>query len=169
MAIALHAGAGTINRDTLKPQTEQQIRATLEQALLAGHYVLTTGGSCSSSELVINALSPFIDVVQIGETTCGKPVGQVPDRVGGFRLFAINFQTVNALDFGDYFDGLMPNCPVAATVAGDWGVSTDPLYAEALAYIKNSNCSGVAVSSQSVQQQQAPEPVLPQWLRYNEQ
>ncbi|KKO44519.1 carboxyl-terminal protease [Arsukibacterium ikkense] len=132
-------------------------------------FVLTTAGSCSSSELVINALSPFIDVVQIGETTCGKPVGQMPDRVAGYRLFAINFQTVNALDFGDYFDGLMPNCQVNATVAGDWGVSNDPLYAEALAYINNSNCSGVAVSSQSVQQQPAQLRVQPQWLRYNEQ
>lgn len=132
-------------------------------------FVLTTAGSCSSSELVINALSPFIDVVQVGETTCGKPVGQVPDRVGDFRLFAINFQTVNALDFGDYFDGLSPNCPVTATVNGDWGVSDDPLYAEALAYIENGSCSGLAVSGQSLQQRRIAEQVQPQWLRYNEQ
>ena len=45
VAIALHAGAGTINRDSLKPETEQQIRSTLEQALRAGHHVLTAGGS----------------------------------------------------------------------------------------------------------------------------
>lgn len=140
-------------------------------------FVLTTAGSCSSSELVINALSPFIDVVQIGETTCGKPVGQVPDRVGDFRLFAINFQTVNALDFGDYFDGLSPNCAVTAAVNGDWGVSSDPLYAEAVAYMANDGCSGVAVSSQSVATPLAKalakpltaEQVVPQWLRYNEQ
>tara|TARA_R110002126_G_scaffold146224_19_gene292173 strand:+ start:200 stop:1519 length:1320 start_codon:yes stop_codon:yes gene_type:complete len=132
-------------------------------------FVLTTAGSCSSSELVINALSPFIDVVQIGETTCGKPVGQVPDRVGDFRLFAINFQTVNALDFGDYFDGLAPNCQVPATVTGDWGVANDPLYAEALTYIANGNCSGGVVSAQSLQQRRQVEPVQPQWLRYNEQ
>jgi carboxyl-terminal processing protease len=132
-------------------------------------FVLTTAGSCSSSELVINALNPFIDVVQIGETTCGKPVGQVPDRVGDFRLFAINFQTVNALDFGGYFDGLSPNCPVNAAVAGDWGASDDPLYAEALAYIDNDSCSPLAVSAQSLQQLRTLEQVQPQWLRYNEQ
>ncbi|WP_214001125.1 S41 family peptidase [Arsukibacterium sp.] len=132
-------------------------------------FVLTTAGSCSSSELVINALSPFIDVVQIGETTCGKPVGQIPDRVGDFRLFAINFQTVNALDFGDYFDGLSPNCPVTATVTGDWGVSDDPLYAEALAYINNDRCTEVVVSGQNLQQRRIMEPVQPQWLRYDEQ
>ncbi|MBV2130733.1 S41 family peptidase [Arsukibacterium indicum] len=132
-------------------------------------FVLTTAGSCSSSELVINALSPFIDVVQIGETTCGKPVGQVPDRVGDYRLFAINFQTVNALDFGDYFDGLSPNCPVNAAVTGDWGVMDDPLYAEALAYINNGRCSAVAVTSQGLEQRRAQQRVQPQWLRYNEQ
>ncbi|MDX1676585.1 S41 family peptidase [Arsukibacterium sp.] len=135
-------------------------------------FVLTTAGSCSSSELVINALSPFIDVVQIGETTCGKPVGQVPDQVGDYRLFAINFQTVNALDFGGYFDGLSPNCPVNAVVAGDWGVSQDPLYAEALAYISNGRCSAVALSGQSLQQQaiqQVSPRAQPQWLQYNEQ
>ena len=139
------------------------------QLNLSRVFVLTTAGSCSSSELVINALSPFIDVVQIGETTCGKPVGQVPDRVGDFRLFAINFQTVNSLDFGDYFDGLSPNCPVTATVAGDWGVNNDPLYAEALAYINSGSCSGVAVSTQSLQQRRLQQQVQPQWLRYNEQ
>ncbi|MAD74274.1 MAG: carboxyl-terminal protease [Rheinheimera sp.] len=132
-------------------------------------FVLTTPGSCSSSELVINAMSPFIDVVQIGETTCGKPVGQVPDQVGDFRLFAINFQTVNALDFGDYFDGLSPNCPVTATVEGDWGDNADPLYAEALAYINNDSCSDVAVSGQRLGKLPSTEPIQPQWLRYNEQ
>ena len=132
-------------------------------------FVLTTGGSCSSSELVINGMSPFIDVVQIGETTCGKPVGQVPDQVGNFRLFAINFQTVNALDFGDYFDGLRPNCPVTATVEGDWGDSADPLYAEALAYINNESCSDIAVSGQRLGKPHTAEPIQPQWLRYNEQ
>lgn len=132
-------------------------------------FVLTTGGSCSSSELVINGMSPFIDVVQIGETTCGKPVGQVPDQVGNFRLFAINFQTVNAVDFGDYFDGLSPNCPVTATVAGDWGDSADPLYAEALAYISNERCSDTAVSGQHLGKPQTADSIQPQWLRYNEQ
>ena len=37
--------------------------------------VITTGTSCSASEALINSLEPFIDVVRIGETTCGKPVG----------------------------------------------------------------------------------------------
>lgn len=45
VAIALHAGAGTIEKSSLKPETEQEIRDTLEQALRAGYAVLTGGGS----------------------------------------------------------------------------------------------------------------------------
>lgn len=138
--------------------------------------VLTTPGSCSSSELVINAMSPFIEVVQIGQTTCGKPVGQIPTQVDNFRLFAINFQTVNALDFGDYFDGLQPQCPVTPAITGDWGVVSDPLYAAAIDYISTGNCLAVQSISKSVEtpiwsaeikQQDARN--QPTWQRYNEQ
>ncbi len=38
--------------------------------------VVTTRASASASELVINALRPFMPVVVIGGTTYGKPVGQ---------------------------------------------------------------------------------------------
>ena len=115
-------------------------------------FVLTTESSCSSSELVINSLAPFIDVVQIGAKTCGKPVGQQPEVIADYVLFAINFQTVNALDQGDYFDGLMPECPVTPAITGDWGVTTDPLYAEALNYISNGNCSMAVMGLSRMQQ-----------------
>lgn len=39
--------------------------------------ILTTGSSASASELVINALKPYIDVVTIGTTTHGKYVASV--------------------------------------------------------------------------------------------
>jgi carboxyl-terminal processing protease len=132
-------------------------------------FVLTSSGSCSSSELVINSLSPFVDVVQIGGATCGKPVGQQPEIIGNYVLFAINFQTVNALGQGSYFDGLQPNCAVAERITGDWGVTTDPLYAEALNYIANARCSDVAVSSVSVRSQKPTVQLGAPWLWNNEQ
>lgn len=138
--------------------------------------VLTTPGSCSSSELVINAMSPFIEVVQIGETTCGKPVGQIPTQIENFRLFAINFQTVNALDFGDYFNGLQPQCKVTPAITGDWGVSSDPLYAAAIEYINTGNCPAAQSVSKALKTAAAPAelqrqalPNQPSWQRYNEQ
>lgn len=132
-------------------------------------FVLTTSSSCSSSELVINSLSPFIDVVQIGDKTCGKPVGQQPDVIGNYVLFAINFQTVNALGQGEYFSGLQPNCKVTNAIKGDWGVADDPLYAEAIRYIANGRCSDVAVSSASLATQQAAPVLSAPWRVNNEQ
>jgi len=40
-------------------------------------YVLTTNGTASASELTIDGLSAYIDVVKIGETTYGKFVGSI--------------------------------------------------------------------------------------------
>lgn len=132
-------------------------------------FVLTTQASCSSSELVINSLAPFVDVVQIGDTTCGKPVGQQPDIIGNFVLFAINFQTVNALDQGDYFDGLQPNCQVNDAITGDWGVETDPLYAEAISYMSSGSCSDVAVGSASIKPAAQKTRLAAPWVLNNEQ
>ena len=38
---------------------------------------MTTSESASASELLINGLSPFIEVIQIGERTVGKNVGSI--------------------------------------------------------------------------------------------
>ena len=38
-------------------------------------YIITSGNTASASEMVINGLSPFINVIQVGQTTYGKNVG----------------------------------------------------------------------------------------------
>lgn len=103
--------------------------------------VLTSGTTCSASELVINALNPFIDVVVVGDTTCGKPTGMYPTEINDWTVFAINFQTQNAANFGDYFDGLPADCKVAETIPGDWGVETEAMLAEGIYYLQNGSCS----------------------------
>lgn len=45
VAIAIHGGAGTITRDAMTQESEQAFRGKLEQAVRAGHVVLTGGGS----------------------------------------------------------------------------------------------------------------------------
>jgi len=45
VAIAIHAGAGTIKRENLDPARESEIREKLNEAVQAGHRVLTSGGS----------------------------------------------------------------------------------------------------------------------------
>lgn len=45
IAIAVHGGAGVIERETMSPESEAAYRAALEQALRAGHAILSGGGS----------------------------------------------------------------------------------------------------------------------------
>ncbi|HET8816908.1 MAG TPA: S41 family peptidase [Pseudidiomarina sp.] len=131
-------------------------------------YVLTTAASCSSSELIINSLKPFVDVVVIGSRTCGKPVGQIPEQICDKRTFVVNFETVNANNEGRYFDGLPVNCAATDTLVGDWGDPQDPLLATASFHITNGTCpANLATDQQAVAQQQALEQrgprIIDQW------
>lgn len=44
-AIAIHGGAGTINKSKLTPQKEEAYKAALKEAVNAGYQILQTGGS----------------------------------------------------------------------------------------------------------------------------
>jgi len=44
-AIAIHGGAGTINKDLITPQEEQEYKSALQSALQAGEDILKDGGS----------------------------------------------------------------------------------------------------------------------------
>jgi C-terminal processing protease CtpA/Prc len=106
--------------------------------------ILTTSSTASASEMVANALTPFIDVKIVGSRSLGKPVGMNINQLCDHRIFAINFQTLNANDFGDYFDGLPVDCAAEDTIAFNWGDERDPLLKEALFLINNDSCSSNA-------------------------
>lgn len=133
----------------------------VEQLNLDRVFVLTTGSSCSSSEIIINSLSPHIDVVTIGEPTCGKPVGQMPEPLCDKVTFAINFETVNSEGEGQYYDGLAPNCSVEDEIKADWGSSEDPLTAAANAYISTGSCPVSSASAELKKSAQARSFVKP--------
>ncbi len=81
-------------------------------------FVLTGPDTCSASEAIINGLRGVgIVVVQIGSTTCGKPYGFYPQDDCGTTYFSIEFQGVNAANFGDYPDGFSPANAAAPTNA----------------------------------------------------
>ena len=93
--------------------TAQGFSATTGQPLpqlnLSTLYVITSAGTCSASEAIINGLRGVgVKVVQIGETTCGKPYGFYPQDNCGTTYFAIQFKGVNYQNFGDYADGFIP-------------------------------------------------------------
>ncbi|WP_229455887.1 S41 family peptidase [Massilia sp. KIM] len=101
--------------------------------------VLTTAGTCSASEAVINGLrGADVEVIQIGGQTCGKPYGFTPVPNCGTTYFSIEFKGVNHKGFGDFPDGLAPTCQVADDLSRPVGDPAEGLLATALAY-RNSN------------------------------
>lgn len=72
-------------------------------------FMLTSARTCSASESIINSLRGVgVEVVQIGERTCGKPYGFYPTDNCGTTYFNIQFRGVNDAGFGDYADGFVP-------------------------------------------------------------
>ncbi len=105
--------------------------------------ILTTDNTCSASEMIINGLDPHIEVVTVGTTTCGKPIGMSPQEYCDMVMAAINFKVVNSVGFGDYFDGISSQCVVNDSIVADWGDAADPVFAEGLYYAENASCSAV--------------------------
>jgi len=72
-------------------------------------FILSTDGTCSASEAIINGLRGIdVEVILIGSTTCGKPYGFYPTDNCGTTYFTIQFRGENAKGFGDYSDGFSP-------------------------------------------------------------
>ncbi|MBS7232258.1 peptidase S41 [Flavobacterium psychroterrae] len=112
-------------------------------------YILTTSGTASASELVINGLVPYISVIQIGETTVGKNVGSITiydspslgkANVNPNHKYAMQplvLKIVNAADFGEYTDGLKPTYEQLERVSnlGVLGDTSEPLLNVAISQI----------------------------------
>ena len=80
-------------------------------------FIISTGGTCSASEAVINGLRGIdVEVVLIGSRTCGKPYGFYGTDNCGETYFTIQFRGVNYKNFGDYSDGFAPEN--SATIGG---------------------------------------------------
>lgn len=86
-------------------------------------YVLTTGNSASASELLINCLRPYIDVIIIGTTTYGKNVGSITvkdiDNNGDINpdhkwaMQPIISQSSNVNYESEYYNGFQPDFYIA--------------------------------------------------------
>ncbi len=69
-------------------------------------YIITSSSSASASELLINGLKPYIDVIIIGDKTYGKPVGMYNWEFSDKVIVPICFKTTNANGEGDYYSGI---------------------------------------------------------------
>lgn len=77
-------------------------------------FVLTTKNTASASELIINSLRPYMEVVIIGDRTVGKNVASVVFKHEKFNhiLKPITHYVYNKDDKADYDNGFEPNFEV---------------------------------------------------------
>ncbi|BDU23341.1 S41 family peptidase [Flavobacterium sp. GSB-24] len=112
-------------------------------------YIITTESTASASELVINGLKPYINVVQIGEITTGKNVGSftvydsetlTKKNVNPNHKYAMQplvLKITNSANFGDYTQGLQPTYEQNEQVStyGVLGETSEPLLSLAISKI----------------------------------
>ena len=123
--------------------------------------ILTGRNTCSASESVINGLRGIdIEVILIGDTTCGKPYGFYATDNCGTSYFTIQFRGVNAKGYGDYGDGFVPTpgvaggeaqvpgCRVADDLTRALGDPAEGRLAAALAYRDTGTCPVSGAASQ---------------------
>ena len=112
-------------------------------------FIITTQSSASASELVINCLNPYIDVIHIGTNTYGKYQASVtlydsenfileganPNHT--YALQPLVLKTLNSEGNTDYFNGLTPDIILEenTTNLGVLGDENEPLLALALQQI----------------------------------
>lgn len=107
--------------------------------------IIATSESASASELLINSLSPYIDVIHLGEQTVGKNVGSItvydyidnegtknPDHK--YAMQPIVLKIANREDYADYANGLEPDNPIEEDITnlGILGNTEEPLLATAI-------------------------------------
>ncbi len=103
--------------------------------------ILTSSGTASASELIINGLRPYMGVYLIGDTTEGKNLGSISfyeenDPLNKWGMQPIVSQAFNSLNQSDYTDGFAPDEKYVETLhVGVLGDVHEPMLAKALTRI----------------------------------
>ncbi|NJW52756.1 S41 family peptidase [Salinimicrobium oceani] len=124
--------------------------ATINSLGLTRVYFITTLRTASASELLINGLKPYIEVVQVGERTTGKfqastTLYDSPNfrRTGAsldhtYAVQPLIYKTLNAAGVTDYVNGLLPDVEINEDVRqlGVLGDPSEPLLAATINIIE---------------------------------
>jgi carboxyl-terminal processing protease len=112
-------------------------------------YVIASRETASASELLINGLRPFMDVVLVGETTFGKPYGFVPQYYCDIYYNAVQFDSLNSAGVGGYTAGFAPNCDVADDLDRQLGDPQEGRIKAALGYVATGSCPAAGQAMRS--------------------
>jgi len=123
--------------------------------------VITTRMTASASEAVMNGLDPHIDIVSVGDTTNGKPVGMNGWSVGKKYFFwPITFKLVNSSNEGDFFDGFAPDKIATDDITHDFSDRNEECLKEAILYLETGSFSGKGIQDFSRSVQFAEKPTM---------
>jgi carboxyl-terminal processing protease len=140
---ALHPGKvfATLRYNPAHQDSNRSFRFSVAPAPAFARVVVLTGSrSCSATELLINGLTPYAQVVTIGGTSCGKPYGFNPVASCENTFSAVNFRAVNARGEADYDAGITPDCALADDFERALGDPAETLTAAALGYLRSGSC-----------------------------
>ena len=138
--------AQTQHNDKLSSYNEDYLfEATAAQLKMDRLYVISSAETASASELLINGLSPYIDVILIGDDTTGKNVGSYSiydwiDDEGNrnprhtWAMQPITLKIANSEGFADFENGLQADYRLQEDVAnlGFLGEIDEPLLEKTL-------------------------------------
>jgi carboxyl-terminal processing protease len=124
---------------------------------LAGQFTdvifLTSPGTCSASEAMINGVAPYLtnsQVTTMGQTTCGKPFGFSAPTRGGKQYNIVVFRVTNGAGKGDYENGLVPECGATDDNQGQLGDAGESMLASALSYFNSGTCNPLVATDSIV-------------------
>ena len=114
-------------------------------------YVLSSAHTCSASESVINGLRGIdVEVVLIGQSTCGKPYGFTRKNNCALSYYPIEFQGTNNKGFGDYSAGFAPTCSGSDDLDHALGQSQEGLLSSALYHLDHGSCAPVSAQKRAL-------------------
>jgi len=104
--------------------------------------VITSRLTASASEAVMNGLKPYMDVIAVGDTTLGKPMGMNGWEVGEKYFFwPITFKMVNKNNEGEFFDGIPPQKTSSDDITHDFASRNEECLKEAIKYLETGSFS----------------------------
>ena len=129
------------------PETQETVQTPIANLGLDELYVITTNNTASASELVINGLEPYMDVIQVGTSTRGKYVGSITvkdyDAQGNiitshkWAMQPIVLKIANSNGVSDYVNGLAADVQATEDYANllPFGNENEPMLKATIDYI----------------------------------